>query len=116
MLNRMYFRCVGAVAMLSLAVIAGCSTSSTKPATLASGAAHGQEVDGPLPGLAELSAADRAAAQSQRVCPVSGQLLGSMGKPPKITVEGNDVFLCCAGCEGQVRNDPSKYLAKVKAE
>ncbi len=65
-------------------------------------------------GLKELSAEDRAAAEKQKVCPVTGEPLGSMGKPYKITVEGRTVFLCCSGCEEQFRKDPDKYFAKMK--
>jgi len=69
--------------------------------------------------LAELPAADRAAAEKQGVCPVSGERLGSMGKPPKITVkdskgQDHEVFLCCSGCEGTIKDDPDTYLAKLK--
>jgi YHS domain-containing protein len=70
--------------------------------------------DADAPGLAELSPADRALAEKQKICPVSGERLGAMGKPVKITVKGQTVFLCCAGCEEAVRKDPDKYLAKLK--
>jgi len=66
-------------------------------------------------GLAELSADDRAAAEKQRVCPVSGDVLGAMGKPYKVTVKGQTVFLCCPDCEKQLVKNPDKYLAKMKA-
>ncbi len=36
-------------------------------------------------------------------------------KPVKITVKGQTVFLCCAGCEESIKKDPDKYLAKLKA-
>ena len=67
-----------------------------------------------LKGLAELSADDRAAAEKQRVCPVSGDALGSNGKPVKVTVKGKTVYLCCADCEEAIKKDPDKYLAKLK--
>ncbi len=63
--------------------------------------------------LAELSPEDRALAEMQKTCPVSGEPLGSMGKPYKVTVEGKDVLLCCQGCEGEIKKDPQKYLAKA---
>lgn len=63
--------------------------------------------------LAELSDADRASAEKQKTCPVSGAALGSMGKPYKVTVNDQDVFLCCQGCEGKIRGDPDKYMAKI---
>ena len=41
-----------------------------------------------------------------------------MGKPCKVvvtTVAGKErtVFLCCAGCETAIKEDPDKYLAKL---
>jgi YHS domain-containing protein len=63
--------------------------------------------------LAELSPEDRKLAEEQKVCPVSGDPLGSMGKPYKVTVLGREVFLCCQGCESQIKADPEKYLAKL---
>ncbi len=67
-------------------------------------------------GLAELADADRAAAEKQRVCPVSGDVLGVQGKPYKATVKGQPVFLCCPACEKQLLQEPDKYLAKLKAD
>jgi Cu(I)/Ag(I) efflux system membrane fusion protein len=68
--------------------------------------------------LAELPPADRAAAEKQRVCPVSGERLGLMGKPVKTTVkdskgQDHEVFLCCPGCESTIQGDPDTYLAKL---
>jgi YHS domain-containing protein len=66
-------------------------------------------------GLAELSPEDRELARKQKVCPVSGEPLGGMGKPYKVTVKGRTVFLCCSGCEEEIKADPDKYLAKIGA-
>jgi hypothetical protein len=63
--------------------------------------------------LASLTAADRALAEKQRICPVSGELLGSMDPPKKIHVAGHNVFICCPGCEEDLTKDPAKYLAKI---
>lgn len=63
--------------------------------------------------LAKLSPEDRALAEKQKVCPVSGEPLGSMGKPYKVNVEGRDVLLCCQGCEEEIKENPAKYLAKL---
>lgn len=63
--------------------------------------------------LAELSADDRALAERQETCPVSGEPLGSMGKPYKVTVQGRGVLLCCAGCEEAIKEDPEGYLRKL---
>lgn len=51
-------------------------------------------------------------AEKQKVCPVSGQSLGAMGKPYKVTVNGQEVFLCCQGCEEEIQGNPEKYLAE----
>ena len=68
--------------------------------------------------LAKLSPEDLKLAELQdKKCVVSDHLLGSMGAPIKITdVEGKDVFICCAGCEGELRDHADKYLAKIKKE
>ena len=72
-------------------------------------ASHGQYEDA----LAELSPEDRALAEKQKTCPVSGQPLGAMGKPYKVTVQGREVFLCCPGCEAKIKENPEEYLAKL---
>jgi Cu(I)/Ag(I) efflux system membrane fusion protein len=53
--------------------------------------------------LAKLSPEDRALAEKQKVCPVSGKALGAMGTPYKVTVQGRDVLLCCSGCESKIK-------------
>lgn len=63
--------------------------------------------------LAELPMEDRMAVYKQKLCPVSGEPLGAMGKPYKVTVKGRDVFLCCKGCEATITADPDTYLAKL---
>ncbi|MBX9654791.1 hypothetical protein K2Y11_14350 [bacterium] len=65
-------------------------------------------------GLAELSEADRALATKQKLCPVSGEPLGSMGAPLQVQVKDQSVWICCDGCEGRLKKDPDKYLAKLK--
>lgn len=65
-------------------------------------------------GLAGLSEDDRASAIKQHVCPVTGDMLGTMGKPIKVTVKDQEVWLCCNGCKKDMLSDPDKYLAKIK--
>jgi Cu(I)/Ag(I) efflux system membrane fusion protein len=64
--------------------------------------------------LAKLSAADRKLALAQKDCPITGEPLGSMGVPPKLDVNGQPVFVCCAGCTPAVRKEPDKALANVR--
>ena len=52
------------------------------------------------------------AIEAQKTCPVSGQPLGAMGKPVAVTVGGETVYVCCAGCIDEVKSNPAKYFAK----
>ncbi len=64
--------------------------------------------------LATLSEEDRALAKSQKFCAVqTDSLLGSMGTPIKIDVNGQSVFLCCKGCKTTAMNAPEETLATV---
>ena len=101
------------------AALAGCATENGSPPP-AETQAQGDWKQGldedVVASLSELSEADREAALAQKICPVGEQPLGSMGKPPKVTVNGQEVFLCCEGCEEDLRSDPEKYLAKLQKE
>ena len=48
----------------------------------------------------------------QTTCPVSGQPLGSMGKPPKITIGDKSLFVCCAGCTDKLEANADAYIKK----
>ena len=63
--------------------------------------------------LAKLSPEDRALAEKQKTCPVTDEPLGSMGTPIKVTVEGREVFLCCKGCEDEIKSNFAKYKEKL---
>jgi hypothetical protein len=72
-----------------------------------------------LAAIKELPEADQKLALAQGVCLVNEEggkaaHLGSMGKPYKTEVKGQVVFLCCDGCEKALKQDPDKYLAKLK--
>ncbi|MHB1035108.1 MAG: hypothetical protein ACYC35_19805 [Pirellulales bacterium] len=60
-----------------------------------------------------LDESDRAGIAGQRVCPVTGAPLGSMGDPIKVLVDGRPLYLCCQGCLGKVQSDPEEYLRKA---
>ena len=72
------------------------------------------DMDKMMSELAKLSPADRASAENQHVCPVSGDILGTMGPPLKIDVNGQQVWICCEGCKADLLADPDQYLAKLK--
>jgi hypothetical protein len=40
--------------------------------------------------------------------------LGSMDVPVKVMIEGQPVFLCCAGCEDKAKANPKQTLQKVE--
>ena len=63
--------------------------------------------------LAKLSPEDAASAGKQHMCPVSGQMLGAMGAPIKVEVQGQQVWICCEGCREPLLEDPDKFLAKL---
>jgi hypothetical protein len=65
--------------------------------------------------LAQLDPDDRTLAEEQKFCAVETEnRLGSMGKPIKLTIEDETVFLCCKGCEKAARKDAKKTLARVE--
>lgn len=64
-------------------------------------------------GLASLSDEDRAAAEKQKTCPVSGELLGVEGTPVMATVKDQEIWVCCEGCKNELLDEPDKYLAKT---
>ena len=64
--------------------------------------------------LAGLSSEDRSLVDSQRFCAVmTDKLLGSMGTPLKVEVNGQPVFLCCKGCKAKALRDAEATLATV---
>jgi len=66
--------------------------------------------------LASLAAPDKDLALKQVVCPVSGENLGSMGKPLKVSAEGKTFLICCKGCNDEVKDNPKEVIAKLKIE
>jgi hypothetical protein len=95
--------------VLSAWFLPGCDTTAMPPPGDTKQAA--KEAD--PPGLAKLNEADRKAAKAQKTCPVTDELLGSMGAPVKVTVKNRTVFLCCDGCKDELMANPDKYLKKL---
>jgi len=46
------------------------------------------------------------------VCLVSGEDLGSMGKPFSFVHEGRQILLCCKSCEKEFKSDTAKFIKK----
>jgi len=62
--------------------------------------------------LKQLLPEDQRLARAQKICPID-KPLGEMGKPVKIMLKGQPVFLCCVGCVKSAEADPDETLKKV---
>lgn len=51
--------------------------------------------------------------EDQKLCLVTNAKLGSMGEPVPIEVQGQNLWMCCEGCESKLKGEPAKYLAKL---
>jgi hypothetical protein len=113
---------LSSIPLLALVLgLTGCGASGTQdhktapsPTEAAAPADSGKEAAGESDGMAKLSPEDRALAEKQKTCPVTDAMLGSMGTPVKVTLKGQTVFLCCAGCKEELNQNADKYLAKLK--
>jgi hypothetical protein len=58
---------------------------------------------------------DQKLAIAQKICPVSEEHLGDMGKPIKVTAGGETFFICCDGCKKDLEDEAKlkTYLAKL---
>lgn len=98
--------------LLSLA--AGCADPSNAPAPAGGASAPAaasaeKEAAAIQEALAQLPEEDRKIAEAQKTCPIGKDLLGSMGVPVKVDVDGKPVFICCEGCR-------TALLAKAEKE
>lgn len=66
-----------------------------------------REVMMAAPSATQLAAA---AVARQKVCPVSGKPLGSMGEPVAVAVGRNTVYACCSSCVKSIESDPEKFV------
>lgn len=48
-----------------------------------------------------------------KTCVVSGNELGSMGKPIKKVYDGQEIIFCCKPCIKKFEANPAKYLGKL---
>jgi hypothetical protein len=122
MLRNFTFLASSAVLVLG-ALVVGCSqsASTTPPQSDSAAAADGKALDAESRAkvekwLAQLSPEDRALAEAQKTCPVSGEPLGSMGPGIKVQVDGKDVFVCCEGCVQPLKDNPADHLGESAAE
>jgi len=57
-----------------------------------------------MKGIRQLTIPEQRLAIKQQTCPVTGDLLGSMGKPIKVNNGGRTVFVCCQGCVEELQS------------
>jgi YHS domain-containing protein len=113
------FTLIGCAAVFgALLVLVGCQPAAQDPPVKGgdpSASAQSDDDEAAIAAeLAKLPAKDRALAEKQKTCPVTGERLGAMGAPYKLVVKGQTVFLCCPGCKDKILKDPDKYLEKLK--
>ncbi len=49
----------------------------------------------------------------QKVCPVTGFKLGSMGKPIRASIGEHPLMLCCASCTSDIEERPDYFLSRL---
>lgn len=74
---------------------------------------HSKDAEKIREALAKLPPEDRTLAESQRLCPVTDEPLGSMGTPIKLILNGQQVFICCKACKADAEKDTDGMLKKV---
>jgi len=53
---------------------------------------------------------------NQKICPVTGQALGSMGSPVVVQYNGTAIGLCCQGCVQKFQSNPAVYADYALSE
>jgi hypothetical protein len=105
-----------AFGLFAAATFAGCGETPHPPA----GEQAARDPSTPASSDAEtLSDAQiQALAEKQKVCPVTGEPLGSMGAPQPVSVTDSKggrhtVLICCESCRDSLTEKPDEYLAKL---
>ena len=94
--------------------LAGCGNGGASPSAAKAKEDSAEETEIQA-NLAKLSPEDRPLAEAQKFCCVEEEnRLGSMGKPEKVVVKGQPVFLCCKGCRDQALTHPEETLKKAQ--
>jgi len=58
--------------------------------------------------VAALVAAPAPKPATNTICPVQGDKVSA--KSPKVTVRGQEYYICCKNCGPRLEKDPDKYL------
>jgi Cu(I)/Ag(I) efflux system membrane fusion protein len=102
------------VARLQAEAKSGIRRPTTTPSGTAAGGHEHASKDAKIKASLALLGPDRPLAEAQGYCPVTDKPLGSMGKPDKVMVKGQPVFVCCEGCVDDVKENEAATLAKVE--
>ena len=104
---------------LASAALTGCRTSQGATKGCCGGPSAQKPAPTPLP-LANAVPVSRDSTPpygGQKMCPVTGDALGSMGPAIPVSLpSGQTIYVCCRGCANRVQRDPATYLRKVEAE
>ena len=52
--------------------------------------------------------------EEQKICPVTGARLGSMGDPLAVEIDGRKIWTCCDACPPKLKANPARYMAKLE--
>ena len=100
---------LAALLLAPIAVMAlGCSSTSTVSET-STPAVEKSEVTAPASGAIEIQMVNN------KLCPITGEPVGSMEPGAHVDYKGQRVGLCCSGCAEGFNKDPEANLAKAKA-
>jgi len=49
-----------------------------------------------------------------KICPVSGEEIGGMGKGVEVVYKGKTYMLCCAACKKDFDRNPEKFIKNIE--
>ena len=107
------------IAMTLTLVSLGCASEPTNTKMTDAHPAHADAKQAPIhqTPVSTQQAADaskeKAVPYPLKVCLVSGEDLGSMGKPSSFVQEGRQIMLCCKSCEKEFKADTAKFIKKL---
>jgi hypothetical protein len=89
--------------------LAALLTASCKPAKTETSATETKSAETTAP----VAEAGEAIPFPKTTCLVSGEKLGTMGIPPAIVHNGQQIKFCCKSCIPKFEADPAKYLSQL---
>jgi hypothetical protein len=102
--------------LLGLVVLAGCQGKPSPDMTKIAPGPAPTDTDADIEAnLSQLGPEDQQLAEQQKYCPMmEGVRLGEMGRPYKVTVQGDSMFVCCKNCVRAAQNEPDRALANIR--